>query len=657
MTVEIERLVVLLEASNAKYEKGMAKAQEVANRTAAEIERRLSGTEKRVSASFNKISVAAAGAFVTGAAIDKAKDLIDTSIRIQNSLKVAGLEGAKLTEVYGQLFESAQRNAAPLETLVQLYSRASLVQKELGVSSEELLKFTDNVALALRVAGTDAQTASGALLQLSQSLGSGTVRAEEFNSILEGALPIAQAAAAGLKEAGGSVAKLRQLVISGAISSQVFFKALEAGAGTLQDKVAGAELTISQSFVRLLNSLVDTAGSLNTTTGASQVLVAFLSGPLTQAVKEIGNVFEAVAKSQIVSFFTEINKGIEGAIALSADLGNKVGLNKIGEYFGATPYAPPKTDEQKSSPTPTVITPVSVKDFAAPIKAKSSSGGGTSRKNSFEREINQIKERTSVLNAETAAQAGLNPLIQDYGYQVDYAKSKAELLANAEKAGIKITPELSSKIDALATAYATASAESQKLNEAQDDLRQHTQELRDTGKDAFKGFVSDIKEGKSELEALAGALSRIGEKLLDLSIDSLFSKNGAFGGSGGGTGLFGGAIIPGILHSGGTAGSDGYGHGRSVSPSVFSGAPRYHNGGVAGLKPNEVPAILQKGELVIPRGGSRGGSFTYAPTIDARGATPDVLPLIRQALAENNKQLRANLPSILRDMQRRSQTR
>ncbi|MGR6730310.1 tape measure protein, partial [Aeromonas veronii] len=81
------------------------------------------------------------------------------------------------------------------------------------VTQGQLINFTDKVALALRVAGTDSQTASGALLQLSQALGSGTVRAEEFNSVQEGALPILQAVAAGFKEAGGSVSKLRQLVL------------------------------------------------------------------------------------------------------------------------------------------------------------------------------------------------------------------------------------------------------------------------------------------------------------------------------------------------------------------------------------------------------------------------------------------------------------
>src|SRR5690606_18702903 len=128
-----------------------------------------------------------------------------------------------------------------------------LVQKELGISGEELLGFTDKIAVALRVSGKSAAESSGALLQLSQALGSGVVRAEEFNSILEGAQPIAQAAAAGLKEAGGSVAKLRQLVVDGKVSSEAFFRAFEAGSVILEDKVANAELTVSQGFVRFQN--------------------------------------------------------------------------------------------------------------------------------------------------------------------------------------------------------------------------------------------------------------------------------------------------------------------------------------------------------------------------------------------------------------------
>ncbi|HEV7293484.1 MAG TPA: tape measure protein [Devosia sp.] len=245
------------------------------------------------------------GIFAGSQVLRGAAQLIDTSTRIQNSLKVAGLAGEDLTKVYDELYASAQRNAVPLENLAQLYSRVSLVQKELGASTEEMLAFTDRVAMALRVAGTDAQSASGALLQLSQAMGSGVVRAEEFNSILEGALPIAQAVAAGLDEAGGSVAKLRALVVEGKVSSEAFFRAFEAGAVTLEEKVANAEMTISQGFIRLQNVLVDLAGKFDDATGSSASFAAVLD----QVATSLSN----LEGSRIISWLGELNRLLESS--------------------------------------------------------------------------------------------------------------------------------------------------------------------------------------------------------------------------------------------------------------------------------------------------------------------------------------------------------
>jgi hypothetical protein len=60
-----------------------------------------------------------------------------------------------------------------------------------------------------------------------------------------------------------------------------------------------------------------------------------------------------------------------------------------------------------------------------------------------------------------------------------------------------------------------------------------------------------------------------------------------------------GDIMGSLFHSGGEVGSGG--SSRAVSAAAFIGAPRYHSGGVAGLAPDEVPAILQRGEIVLSR--------------------------------------------------------
>lgn len=167
--------------------------------------------------------------------------------------------------------------------------------------------------------------------------------------------------------------------------------------------------------------------------------------------------------------------------------------------------------------------------------------------------------------------------------------------------------------------------------------------------DIQKGFASDflhtMLQGKSATEALGNALNNLASKILDNSLDTLFAGLKGVGGTSSG-GLFGGNILPGILHAGGVAGNDNYPT-RSVSPLAFVGAPRYHSGGIAGFKPDEVPAILQRGEVVLPRGASasgNGGVTVNVPvSIDATGADAAGLARVTQAVA----QLQATLPSTI----------
>ena len=67
------------------------------------------------------------------------------------------------------------------------------------------------------------------------------------------------------------------------------------------------------------------------------------------------------------------------------------------------------------------------------------------------------------------------------------------------------------------------------------------------------------------------------------------------------------AIASGVYHTGGVVGS-GSAVMRNMPSSLFDNAPRLHGGGTI-LGHNEVPAILQHGETVIPAGGGGGSSL------------------------------------------------
>lgn len=323
MATDLERLVVSLDADIKKFNTSLNKAVGVFNGETRKIEKRAKDMNKSVNTSFSELGTGIRGIFAGVAAGAAAREMIrlsDAATRVTNALKVAGLSGNQLESAYQSLYASARRNSAPIEDLVTLFSRASVAQKELGASSQDILKFTDKVAVALRVAGTSSEQAQGALLQLSQALSSGTVRAEEFNSILEGAFPIAQAAAAGLKEAGGSVARLRALMLEGKVSSRAFFEAFLAGSVTLDGKVKNAVLTSGQAFTNLQNALIDLFKDFNEATGAGENFAQGINNialaidrfdvkGLIAKIREVKAEFDSVLQNAgNADFFKELNK-------------------------------------------------------------------------------------------------------------------------------------------------------------------------------------------------------------------------------------------------------------------------------------------------------------------------------------------------------------
>ncbi len=148
----------------------------------------------------------------------------------------------------------------------------------------------------------------------------------------------------------------------------------------------------------------------------------------------------------------------------------------------------------------------------------------------------------------------------------------------------------------------------------------------ETGKLDFKGLVRSIL---ADLAVLAFRRAVLGPLANALS--------GIFGG--------GGTIAAAVSHAGGMVGLSG--HSRAVPAAVLAAAPRLHAGGWAGLRPDEVPTILQRGERVLNRreavaygrGGSPDAGVTV--TIDARGAQMGVAEQI-------DLKLRAALPEIAR---------
>jgi tape measure domain-containing protein len=321
--------------------------------------------------------------------------------------------------------------------------------------------------------------------------------------------------------------------------------------------------------------------------------------------------------------------------------------------------------------------------FGAGVGAGGSGSGksasGRTRADEYAREVEQITKRTAALKAETEAQAGLNPLINDYGYAVEFARAKQDLLTAAQEAGVKITPELTKSIEGLAAGYANAVVASEQLAEKQDEIRQRAEEAMATAKDVTRGIIDGFVEGASAADILADSLKKIGNALIDDVLNSIFKVNNAAGGGGGFLSglfsLFGGGKSSFPSAPGGLFSEGGYtGDGGKYQPAgvvhkgeyVFdqaavkaAGGPAameamrrnlkgYANGGPVGISVPSVPSLRP----MSPQ--SAGVVVNFNPVIDNRGASVEAVARQEKALAKMQGELQSRVEAAVRSAQKRN---
>lgn len=259
----------------------------------------------------------------------------------------------------------------------------------------------------------------------------------------------------------------------------------------------------------------------------------------------------------------------------------------------------------------------------APRKSSQKDG----KLNEFEKQVREYQKKIELLNAEADA-------IGRGAFETEKAVAAAELLNDAKRAELAITPELLAQIDQLADAYARTVTETEALKDA-------FNQIRDESRDVLKGFITDLKDGKSGADALAGALNKIADKLIDMAVDGLVDA--ALGGLTGSTASAGSGTSSALLKLFGFAG------GGVMTPSGPRQLERFARGGVStraaifGESGPEAAVPLPDGrripvELRVPQaltgGGGQALNLTVAPVFNVQNGTPEGITKLRTEIAQ-----------------------
>lgn len=307
-------LFIDLLARTGKFETDIGRAARVAERESKKIQKEFGD---KLQKQFDDLGRKAKAAVVGYLGVQTLQSIVRisdqyTQLRGRLALVTEGTE--ELGQVHQALFGIAQRTRTEMSGVADLYIKLAQTGRELGASQQELLQFTEAVGNALTVSGSNAQQASGALLQLSQALAGGTVRAEEFNSIVEGAPEILRTVATNMDGMGGSIGKLRQAVIKGQVSSQEFFQAFLKGSSSLAERAQSMPVTVGQAFIRMQNNINQAIGGTN-------------MSPLVDSINELSETISDPTFQHNLSSLLGLIASISGVVVKAgAAVGNFVKL-------------------------------------------------------------------------------------------------------------------------------------------------------------------------------------------------------------------------------------------------------------------------------------------------------------------------------------------
>lgn len=306
MTQE-SRLVIVIDSKNAERN-----ARNLANELDS-IERNGDYATK----SMDKLSVATrqlagymAGVVTVGAAINK----MDLYTGINNKLKLVTNSQEELNRAMTDTFDIAQRSASSWSAVNDVYSKYMSNAKTLNLTQAQTAKLTEITSKAVAISGSNAESAAAALFQYGQALDGGVLRAEEFNSLVDGAGGLLNAMAKGL---GVTRGELRQMMLDGKLTGEVITKALLQAGDSVEELYGKTDKTIGQSLEMLSNGITKFVGETGKGSGAAQTL----SG----SIQVLANNLDLLVNGAVVAGIGLITKAvltktvaIQASIAASA---------------------------------------------------------------------------------------------------------------------------------------------------------------------------------------------------------------------------------------------------------------------------------------------------------------------------------------------------
>ncbi|EPR3265889.1 TPA: tape measure protein [Enterobacter hormaechei subsp. xiangfangensis] len=359
---------------------GLLKAQGKANKSLDSIGNSATNAAKKMDELQTNIN-RVAGAIAASLVVDWGKAfLVAADNMSQLNARIERLTGSAATasQTMQNLMRISSATGGSLQDTAKLWETLSTALRDTGATNGQIIQLTETLQKIGRIGGSSSEEMANALRQFGQSISSGTVRAEEFNSILEQMPELARQIAAGM---GVSIGELRQLMLDGKLTAEDALNAIQKQTGSVNAEFEKLPRTLAQANTALTNSFLSMIDSVNQATGASTGLVAVIDSMTAALDRLVGKAASADAQisdlNSTAEMFTRRARtwswlGLDGWEAQNkalAGLSNKAAM-LVGDLAAVS----------KASQTAANTKPIEIKTTASATGSKAKGGKSAAQK-------------------------------------------------------------------------------------------------------------------------------------------------------------------------------------------------------------------------------------------------------------------------------------
>lgn len=174
---------------------------------------------------------------------------------------------------YAALIQISSAGGSDLTTTIKLWESLTASLTSLGVTRDQVLSLTDTLQKIGKIGGSSAEEISAALRQFSQSVAGGTLRAEEFNSIIEQMPELGRKIADGL---GIPFNELRQQMLDGKLTIDRVLTAIQDQTAKVNAEFKNVPRSVGDASNAIVNSMGVAISKIDQATGASRALAVAL---------------------------------------------------------------------------------------------------------------------------------------------------------------------------------------------------------------------------------------------------------------------------------------------------------------------------------------------------------------------------------------------